>query len=128
GAPLLDRERARRRQLGQMFTDSLDSTIAHGPMLLRSGLDGRHDTAPRGTMRGAMRAIAAWLIVAAALAGARIPAALAASEPPSPRVRGELLREAQSIAPGERFWVGLRQQIAPGWHTYWMNPGDSGEP
>ena len=24
--------------------------------------------------------------------------------------------------------MALRQEIAPGWHTYWMNPGDSGEP
>jgi DsbC/DsbD-like thiol-disulfide interchange protein len=24
--------------------------------------------------------------------------------------------------------MGLRQTIAPGWHTYWSNPGDSGEP
>ncbi len=24
--------------------------------------------------------------------------------------------------------MGLRQRIAPGWHTYWTNPGDSGEP
>ena len=24
--------------------------------------------------------------------------------------------------------MGLRQEIAPGWHTYWFNPGDSGEP
>jgi thiol:disulfide interchange protein DsbD len=35
----------------------------------------------------------------------------------------------QSIPPGETFWVALRQEIAPGWHTYWgVNPGDSGEP
>src|SRR5262249_15710647 len=33
-----------------------------------------------------------------------------------------------SIEPGSTFWVGLRQRIAPGWHTYWINPGDSGEP
>lgn len=26
------------------------------------------------------------------------------------------------------MWLGLRQRIARGWHTYWINPGDSGEP
>src|SRR5437763_480693 len=24
--------------------------------------------------------------------------------------------------------VGLRLRMAPGWHTYWKNPGDSGLP
>ncbi len=24
--------------------------------------------------------------------------------------------------------LALRQKIKPGWHTYWRNPGDSGEP
>ncbi|HEX9818472.1 MAG TPA: protein-disulfide reductase DsbD domain-containing protein [Methylomirabilota bacterium] len=54
--------------------------------------------------------------------------ARAAPEAASPLVRVELLGDVQSISPGETFWVGLRQQIAPGWHTYWVNPGDSGEP
>jgi len=40
----------------------------------------------------------------------------------------ELLAETQAIRPGQPFWVALRQDIAPGWHTYWENPGDSGEP
>src|SRR5690606_38635739 len=29
-------------------------------------------------------------------------------------------------APGSTAIVAVRQQIAPGWHTYWRNPGDSG--
>jgi thiol:disulfide interchange protein len=28
--------------------------------------------------------------------------------------------------PGSTMWVAIRQVIAPGWHTYWRNPGDSG--
>lgn len=32
------------------------------------------------------------------------------------------------VKPGETFYVALDQKIAPGWHTYWRNPGDSGEP
>ena len=54
--------------------------------------------------------------------------AIAASEPEGPRVRVELLSEVAAMAPGQTFWVALHQRIAPGWHTYWMNPGDSGEP
>src|SRR5262245_24206704 len=56
----------------------------------------------------------------------------AASEPrggaSEPRVRVDLLSEVASFTPGQTFWVGLHQRISPGWHTYWMNPGDSGEP
>ncbi|MBY0566257.1 MAG: thioredoxin family protein [Hyphomonadaceae bacterium] len=33
-----------------------------------------------------------------------------------------------AVAPGETFTIILRQQINEGWHTYWRNPGDSGEP
>src|SRR5262249_43304662 len=55
-----------------------------------------------------------------------------ASEPgggaSGPRVRVDLLSEVASFTPGQTFWVGLHQRISPGWHTYWMNPGDSGEP
>jgi len=28
--------------------------------------------------------------------------------------------------PGTTVWVAIRQAIAPGWHTYWRNPGDTG--
>jgi thiol:disulfide interchange protein DsbD len=34
----------------------------------------------------------------------------------------------QSIVPGRPFQLALRQQIEPGWHTYWSNLGDSGLP
>lgn len=30
--------------------------------------------------------------------------------------------------PGRTAWLGFHQTIAPNWHTYWTNPGDSGEP
>ncbi len=75
-----------------------------------------------------MRAPAVRLILAAALVAAGAPAALALPAPASPLVAVELLAETQSIAAGRTFWVALRQAITPGWHTYWMNPGDSGEP
>jgi len=40
----------------------------------------------------------------------------------------ELVAEDQSIAPGRTLYVGLHFQLEKGWHTYWLNPGDSGEP
>ena len=46
----------------------------------------------------------------------------------SPRVTATLLSSRDTVAPGERFQVALVQKLAPHWHTYWLNPGDSGEP
>jgi thiol:disulfide interchange protein DsbD len=64
----------------------------------------------------------------AADAGARTKVDPASRRPHLPRVRMELISEHGGVEPGASFWVGLRQRIAPGWHTYWLNPGDSGEP
>ena len=67
-------------------------------------------------------------LVALVLGNALLLRPPASADDAAPKVRVELLSEVASIAPGETFWVALRQEIAPGWHTYWMNPGDSGEP
>lgn len=40
----------------------------------------------------------------------------------------ELVPQAKGVAPGQTVQVALRQKIDKGWHTYWKNPGDSGEP
>lgn len=42
-------------------------------------------------------------------------------------LQAELVAESQGIAPGQTIHVALRQKIMKGWHTYWRNPGDSGE-
>lgn len=46
----------------------------------------------------------------------------------SPRVTATLISSHDTVQPGERFQVALKQKITKGWHTYWANPGDSGEP
>src|SRR5271169_7265446 len=43
-------------------------------------------------------------------------------------VTASLVAETRSIVPGQPLHLALRQQIPPGWHTYWLNPGDSGLP
>lgn len=43
-------------------------------------------------------------------------------------VEVELVSEVRSIQPGAAFFVGLRMKMEPEWHTYWQNPGSSGEP
>jgi thiol:disulfide interchange protein DsbD len=40
----------------------------------------------------------------------------------------ELIAEKQWIAAGHTIDVALRFQLEKGWHIYWVNPGDSGEP
>lgn len=54
--------------------------------------------------------------------------ASAQPEDPSPHSSATLVSEASSIAPGESFTVALRLSMEEGWHSYWKNPGDSGEP
>lgn len=44
------------------------------------------------------------------------------------QVEAELVAERLAVTPGEPFWVALRLRMDPGWHTYWLNPGDSGLP
>lgn len=37
-----------------------------------------------------------------------------------------LISDVTQIQPGKPFWVALKLTMKPGWHTYWLNPGDSG--
>jgi DsbC/DsbD-like thiol-disulfide interchange protein len=43
-------------------------------------------------------------------------------------VRVTLLSEHAALVPGTTSWFGVRLQHEPHWHTYWVNPGDSGLP
>lgn len=45
-----------------------------------------------------------------------------------PHLYVELITQTQQIPLDRPFWIALHFQPAPGWHTYWRNPGDSGEP
>jgi DsbC/DsbD-like thiol-disulfide interchange protein len=55
--------------------------------------------------------------------------ALAQSPPaPAAHARVTLGAETRAIVPGQTLELGLREEIQSGWHTYWLNPGDSGLP
>ena len=43
-------------------------------------------------------------------------------------MQAELVSETRAIAPGQTVWLAVGQKIERGWHTYWRNPGDAGEP
>jgi DsbC/DsbD-like thiol-disulfide interchange protein len=64
-----------------------------------------------------------WLILIAMLAMAS--SAHAANKPQ--HVRATLLADVSQIVPGKPFHLGVKLDIDPGWHVYWLNPGDSGE-
>ncbi len=40
----------------------------------------------------------------------------------------DLVAQDASITPGRIFQSGLKFDLEKGWHVYWINPGDSGEP
>jgi len=44
------------------------------------------------------------------------------------RTQARLILSAEAVRPGETVTAGLLLKMAPGWHTYWRNPGDSGAP
>ncbi|MGI4810559.1 MAG: protein-disulfide reductase DsbD domain-containing protein, partial [Janthinobacterium lividum] len=54
----------------------------------------------------------------------------AAESPPvrSSRVTATLVSDTDQVAAGVPIHLGLRLQMAPGWHTYARNPGDAGLP
>ena len=52
---------------------------------------------------------------------------LAGNTAASDNVKARLVSELGSIGPGQSAWVALELDIREGWHTYWRNPGDSGE-
>jgi thiol:disulfide interchange protein DsbD len=72
-----------------------------------------------------MRFLSALLIL---LAVALAAPARAAEVVTTPRVEARLVSEVKDItASGGVISVGLHLKMQPGWHTYWRNPGESGE-
>ena len=62
------------------------------------------------------------------LAGSMIACAQGGPSGGGQHVAVSLIGETRNVVPGQPLNVALRQQIAPGWHTYWRNPGESGLP
>jgi thiol:disulfide interchange protein len=64
--------------------------------------------------------LAALIALFAAPAAAQIDSA--------PKVQARLVAEAGEVAPGGSVSIALEEDIRPGWHTYWSNPGEAGLP
>ena len=76
-------------------------------------------------IRAIFGGLMAGLAVALAIAA---PVRAAGPAVPADPVVARLVAEAGSVMPGGTLWVDLHLDIAPGWHTYWRNPGDAGLP
>jgi DsbC/DsbD-like thiol-disulfide interchange protein len=53
------------------------------------------------------------------------PSCLAATES---HAKIELIADVRAPQAGTKLWAGLLFRLDPGWHVYWQNAGDSGEP
>ncbi|MBC7842036.1 MAG: thioredoxin family protein [Gemmatimonadaceae bacterium] len=63
------------------------------------------------------------LLLAGAAHGQQRPA-----RDPSPHSDAVLISDVGSAPPGRTVTVAVRLTLDPGWHTYWINPGDAGLP
>jgi len=72
-----------------------------------------------------MRTVKIWLLGLLLASPAAFP--LSGNVVATDNVKAHLVSEVSAIAPGQSFWVALEFDIRDGWHTYWRNPGDSGQ-
>lgn len=66
--------------------------------------------------------LAASLIIALASSFGSSPQA------PPQHARVELLSRQASVKPSSDLQLGVHFMLEKGWHIYWINPGDSGQP
>src|ERR1035441_8368223 len=62
------------------------------------------------------------------LAAAGLPVLAASSSADVPHVHVQLVVPEDQIYPAGSNELGLYFKLEPGWHIYWKNAGDSGEP
>jgi DsbC/DsbD-like thiol-disulfide interchange protein len=59
---------------------------------------------------------------------ALLPGVLSAQLANAKHARVELLQRETSVSTGHPLTLGVHFVLEPGWHIYWINPGDSGQP
>ena len=72
-------------------------------------------------MRSLILSIVIWLLAMPTFASQSVPV-------DTGKVTASLVSSHDSVAPGQEFYIALRTVLDDHWHTYWRNPGDSGEP
>ena len=73
-----------------------------------------------------MCSLSALFLAAAVVPGSAV-GVHAQSSPPS-HGKVELIAEDAALEADRVTWVGLLFDLEKGWHIYWVNPGDAGEP
>ena len=79
-------------------------------------------------MASIIRSIAYGTVAVISIAMAKNIANAQMNGPNGHHVEASLIAETRNTVPGQPLHLALRQEIEPGWHTYWTNPGDSGLP
>ena len=72
--------------------------------------------------------VANLILVLPLLLGATAPAAVVSDVADAPHVHVELKVLPQALTAGKPAQAGILFKIEPGWHVYWKNAGDAGEP
>jgi thiol:disulfide interchange protein len=72
-----------------------------------------------------MRTFKWWILACLVASPAAYP--LSGNVVATDNVKARLVSEVGSVGPGQSIWVALELNIRDGWHTYWRNPGDSGQ-
>jgi len=68
------------------------------------------------------------LIFAALTVLMTLGAGASASVVRTDRTTAQIIAEPGTLRPGKTLWVMLHLKLEDGWHTYWKNPGDAGQP
>jgi thiol:disulfide interchange protein/DsbC/DsbD-like thiol-disulfide interchange protein len=98
--------------------------LAIPPLPPSSGFAVKFRAARVSTGAGLLRVLVLVLVIS----GTQPGFALESAPVTTPRTTATLITDTDAVAPGTPFHVALRLQLAPGWHTYWRNPGDAGVP
>ena len=69
-----------------------------------------------------------YFVVLVEIAWILLPTTALAQTRGNEHVKVELISEQEEIVPSQHLQLGIRFDLEEGWHTYWVNPGDSGEP
>jgi thiol:disulfide interchange protein len=79
-------------------------------------------------MNTAEMKILRYISVLFVLLGAWLPVFAAPNAADAAHLHVQLVVPSSNLAPGEAAKAGLYFKLEPGWHVYWKNAGDSGEP
>jgi thiol:disulfide interchange protein DsbD len=69
-----------------------------------------------------------WHLVLAATLACVAPAPVRAQNTGPSHAKLQVLSEDVSFKAGSVTWIGVLFDLEPGWHIYWVNPGDAGDP